>query len=382
MSNLIYVSFMPWLTLYQSVTLGKITFWNYSREAAERIDDLRTRERLEKHFNSYKNIDGSLNPITICSYEGKTFYDGLNEQEYNHLREAVTALVFASFAEKIEWRIQEEQSHCNPPSINAFDLMFRQLSFDSDYYSHLSLSIKSFQMKESRSVFQKPLGTREEADISTKWSKCLNSYLALKDSSKLKKRISRSLEFFRLAQAQDDLKDNSEVSAFLTRTVLMITAFESLFFPRWNETVSVNRKILEGDKKTEFFSNYIDERFKTDESRRSSRKFWNRKRTRISRTEQLSLIAWWAYDFYKLRNSIVHGNKVDIEKLRFKEGLSFSQMDVAVLVFADCLEEIILNKVMKSKERDKLMFYTFFTYCGYDNWKKHHKVLGWLKPSN
>lgn len=372
---------MPWLTLYQSVTLGKITFWNYSRESEKRIGDSKIRERLERHFSSYKNINGSLNPITICSYEGKTFYDSLNEQEFNHLREVVTALAFASFAEKIEQRIQEEQSHLSPPSINAFDLMFRQLSFDSDYYSHLSLSINSFQMKESRSIFQKPLGTREEADINTKWSKCLNSYLALKDSSKLKKRISRSLEFFRLAQAQDDLKDSSEESAFLTRTVLIMTAFESLCFPRWNETVNVNGKTLDGSQKAEFFANYIDEKFRVNESKKSSRKLWNKKKTN-SRTEQRSLVAWWANDFYKLRNSIVHGNKIDIEKLRFKKSLSFSQMDVAVLVFADCLEEIILNKIMKSKERDKLMLYTFFTYCGYDNWKKHHKVLGWLKPNN
>jgi hypothetical protein len=243
MSDFINVNFMPWLTPYQNIALGKITFWNYSRESEERINNSKIRKRLEEHFKSYKDITGSTNSIAIYSFEGKTFYDSLNEEEFNQLQEAVTTLAFASTTGKIEKRIQENQKHYMPPSMNAFDLMYRRLDFNSNRYAHLSLTVRDFGLEEGHIVFQKPFGTRDEAWISSKWLKYMNAYLALKNSSTLRNRISRSLEFYRLAQAQDDLKDNLLDSTFFTRTVLLVTAFESL----------LNFPIL---GKADFFANY------------------------------------------------------------------------------------------------------------------------------
>lgn len=363
MSDLIYVSFMPWLTLYQSVTLGKVTFWNYSREAEERINDSVIRKRLEKHFNSYKDITGSTTSIAICSFEGKTFYDNLNEEEFTHLQEAITALAFASTIGKIEKRIQENQKHYVPPSMNAFDLMYVRLDLNSNCYTHFSLSVRNFGLEEGHIIFQKPFGTRDDAWTNSKWLKYMNAYLALKSSSTLRNRISRSLEFYRLAQAQDDLKGNSLDSTFFTRTVLLVTAFESLLnFPMYG--------------KADFFANYINNRFSSKSSRKSSRAIKRNKPKTL-----YSSVAWWAYDFYKLRNSIVHGNKVNFERLRFKKGHWFSQMDVATLVFADCLEELILSKkILKPKRKfwEKLAD-EFLEDRGVKNWGKHHKVLGWIK---
>jgi len=64
MSDFINVNFMPWLTPYQNIALGKITFWNYSRESEERINNSKIRKRLEEHFKSYKDITGSTNIFT------------------------------------------------------------------------------------------------------------------------------------------------------------------------------------------------------------------------------------------------------------------------------------------------------------------------------
>lgn len=373
MSDEIYVNFLPWLTIYKDVKLGKVTFWNYEREADEQVEDEKIRKRLERHFDSYRSSNNSRFSITICSYEGKSFYNNLDEQEFIHLQEAITCLVFASTIEKIERRIQTQQKHEVPPSINSFDLMSRSLNINSDNYAHVSLSLIDLGLRDGNILFQKPFGARGEVNPSRKWIKYLNTYLALKDSSKLKTQISRSLEFFRIAQAQDDLKDNSPDTSFFTRSVLLATAFESLLnFPK--------------DIKADFFSNYINDRFKIGRSRKSTRKFWNNKRT-ICRLKTRSTVAWWAFDFYKLRNSIVHGDSIDFEKLRFKKGLWFSQMDVACLVFADCLEEIIrARKLIKGKKIkigrssiDDLFIDDLFESRGQKNWEKHHKSLGWIK---
>lgn len=371
MSDNIFVNFLPWLTIYQNLTLGKITFWNFYRESKEKINDIKLRKRLEKHFKSYKNTNGSLTTITICSFEGKSFYDALNENEFNQLKETITALAFASSVEKIEGRIQKTHKHIVPPSMNAFDLMSRQLNFNSNNYAHVSLSLLDLGMKEGHITFQKPLGARDDVSISTKWLKYLSAYLALKDSSEIKNRISRSLEFFRLAQAQDDLKDNSPDSAFLTRVVLLATAFESLlYFPSRSA-------------KKAYFASYINDRFSLKNSRKGTRKELRKKYPKV----RFSLISCWAYDFYNLRNSIVHGNKINDENLRFKKGFWFSQMDVAVLVFADCLEEIIREKkLIKGKKirigkrsLEDLFLDDIFESRGVENWKKHHKVLGWIR---
>lgn len=371
MNDNIYVNFLPWLTLYQSVTVGKITFWSYRREADERISDLQVRERLERHFDSYRSINDSRFPITICSYEGKGFYDNLNEQEFNHLQETITALAFASSIEDLEKRIQTEQKHEVPPSMNSFDLMSRRLNLNSNYYAHISLSVFDLGLQDGNITFQKPFGSRGEIHPSRKWIKYLNSYIALKTSSKLRNRLSRSLELFRLAQAQDDLKDSSPETAFLTRTVLIATAFESLLdFP------------LRSVKKA-YFASYINDRFSLKSSRKCTRKELRKKYPGV----QFSSVACWAYDFYNLRNSIVHGNKVDFEKLRFKKGLWFTQMDVACLVFADCLEEIIRAKeLIKGKKirinnwsTDDLWIDDIFESRGQKNWEKHHRSLEWIR---
>ncbi len=371
MNDYIYVNFLPWLTLYQSVTIRKITFWNYRRESDDRIENLQVKERLEKHFDTYRNINNSLFPITICIYEGKSFYDNLDEQEFIHLQEAITCLIFASTIEDIETRIQTQQKHIVPPSINSFDLMSRSLNINSDNYAHVSLSVIDLGLREKNILFQRPFGARGEANPSRRWIKYLNAYLVLKESSKLKTQISRSLEFFRIAQAQDDLKDNSPELSFFTRSVLLATAFEGVIdFP--------SRSV-----KKAYFAKYVNDRFFIKNSRKSTRKELRTKYPGVS----FSSVACWAYDFYNLRNSIVHGDNINFEKLRFKKGLWFSQMDVACLVFADCLEEIISAKRLIKGDKTKigkwLMNDSFiddiFESRGQRNWEKHHKVLGWIR---
>jgi hypothetical protein len=363
MSNTIYVNFLPWITIYQSVTLGDITFWSFSREADDRIKDPKLKKRLRRHFRCYKNSNGSPNSITVCSFEGKSFYEALNQQEFRHLLEAISALAFAATIGPIETRVQKEQKHKTPPSMSAFDLITRQLDLSSRRYAHVSASLMDLGLTEDRNFFQRPFASRGEVFVCEKWTKYLSSYLSLLSSKTLKSRISRSLEFFRLAQAQDDLKDNSGSTTFLTRTVLLTTAFESLLsFP-------INGK-------ADFFAQYIDSKFSLKNSRKSSRQI-RRNRPKV----QYSSVAWWAYDFYKLRNPIVHGNSINLERLRFKKDSQFSQMDVAVLVFADCLEELILNKRILKQSRSPYtrIADTMFESRGSKNWKKHHKVLGWIR---
>jgi hypothetical protein len=101
-------------------------------------------------------------------------------------------------------------------------------------------------------------------------------------------------------------------------------------------------------------------------------------------------IAWWAWDFYNLRNSIVHGDKIEFNSLRYKsQSIEWlSHLIVADLVFYELvnrelhskkligndLVEFYKNLIPKVSE-EKIRSHNFFITYGYE---RTHLALGWL----
>ncbi len=131
--------------------------------------------------------------------------------------------------------------------------------------------------------------------------------------SDVRERIFRSLEFFRLTHTEVDLGLNQpDTIASLSKLVMMATAFEILLqFPE--------------SSKSNFFAEKIDNTIKSDEFLMEERP--NRKNKLIKRSKA----GWWAWDFYKLRNRIVHGDKIELEELLYKKWITYNI--VADLVF-------------------------------------------------
>jgi hypothetical protein len=86
MSERFQISFMPWVGLGKSITLGPVTFWPYRSESESRINDPKLRSYLDKYFESYVNNTGqSVDTITVCSYENTNFTE-LKDEEFKDLR--------------------------------------------------------------------------------------------------------------------------------------------------------------------------------------------------------------------------------------------------------------------------------------------------------
>jgi hypothetical protein len=102
------------------------------------------------------------------------------------------------------------------------------------------------------------------------------------------------------------------------------------------------------------------------------------------------LAEWWSYDFYELRNSIVHGDNVPPERLKYNN--KFSHIDIADIVFYECMIDIILGFYLYDRLSlgDKCKLILFGSKIK-DNSIKNltselwlsansiHKAFGWIK---
>lgn len=134
----------------------------------------------------------------------------------------------------------------------------------------------------------------------------------------IRERIFRSLEWFRMAHIEDN------GVSIVSKLVMMATGFETLLkFPR--------------NGKRNYFVEYIEDKVATDEFIKGDRTDWEGK--------NYSLAGWWAWDFYELRNRIVHGDIISSNDLIYKEWIG--HLNVADLVFWECIQqELLTNKLV------------------------------------
>jgi hypothetical protein len=138
----------------------------------------------------------------------------------------------------------------------------------------------------------------------------------------LRERIFRSTEWFRLAHTEAD-----NVST-LSKVVMMSTAFEIML------------QVPNANNKKGSIAEKLDSLCSTSKMHRSTRQSGK------SPSEHSDL-AWWGYDFYNIRNDIVHGDKVDSERLRYRSGPCgdwLTQLLVADLVFWECVVRLLYKE--------------------------------------
>jgi len=179
--------------------------------------------------------------------------------------------------------------------------------------------------------------------------------------SEKREKLFRSLEWFRFAHTEaNNVSDAS-------RLVMISTAFEILLdFPEQQKSV--------------YFANQIENKLKKDKS-------VSEKRTHKNNQYTHTKAAWWAYDFYQLRNKIVHGGQFKPEDGGYKDWINYNI--IADLVFWELIaKELVENNCLGEKARkwaeefkphikDNENLTEFFTdwTMGFDN---YHKALDWI----
>jgi len=349
----IFVSVIPWAGLQQEIQIGKTIFWPWNGSEAQ-VASEKTRDMIQRYVSWFVDHHGKpVTTLAMCSYKGKEFQQ-LSDDEWSEMRGGRDALVFSVICPVVVQSI----GRCSVGLCSAerFQVLPQELSSeDTKLYVQTghNLTIGQFSVHRPLGVESAPI-----AQPNTDLVSAFNKALAIDFPVGLRTRLFRSLEWFRLAHVAAD-----QVSEF-SRIVMLATAFETLL-----EIPAKERD------KSMFFTKEIEKRFRTERSILETREH-NKK------MHEHSKAAWWAYDFYKLRNAIVHGDDVDPARLRHNTHIT--QKDAADAVLYQIIFQILfrrncfdsssyLSHLLAKDQEDCLL--------SFEGFEETQQNLGWMEKA-
>jgi len=303
------VTVLPWLSVGE-IKIGDVIFWKFKGSSEERS----IREYLEKYVACYVDIRGKRQEnIMIASFGDKNNFTVLSPLEQLMVKVARDLLCFASIAPHSLRAVNQNNRSIAPPSSERFQMFSQNFIPSTDDIafragSHTVSLSGGWKLDEVRLVAPLYLGG-SLFSIDTKVLSALSKLLPSLNNPKGKAeeiRLLRSLEWFRLAHVEND-----EVSVF-SKVVMMSTAFEVLY------------DVPNIAGKSDYIADKIDSIFTSTKLIKTSKKIGKV-------NKEHTLAGWWGWDFYKLRNRIVHGDSVDAVELIYKDWLT--HLIIADLVF-------------------------------------------------
>jgi len=350
----VFVSIMPWAGLQQEIKIGNARFWPWEGTKAGMIDGA-TKDTVQRYLDCFvDDLGDAVKTVAVCSYEGKEFRC-LTDSEMSEMRCARDALVFCVICPQVVQSIRG----CSVGLCSAerFQVVGQQLEKGRTtlyVVSGHNTTLGQFKIHKPLAVSSGYLAQPEFPLI-----KAFDKVLGAGFPEGLRRRLFRSLEWFRLAHVEAD--QVSEQS----RVVMMATAFETLLDIPAQTT-----------DKSMFFADEVEKKFAIQESVCDSRVYKKEVHTR-------SRAAWWAYDYYKLRNKIVHGDDVCPADTRY--GSHVGQKDVADLVLHSILFQVLcendcvdyppsMSRLTPEERADVLL-------C-YEGFEEAQQILGWLQKQD
>lgn len=334
------VSILPWLKSL-NIQIGNVIFWEYDSSS---IKDKETVRYLDKYVKCY--IDKHLEPIkkvTIASYKDKNNFCPLTNEESLEVSFARNILCFLFIAEQSRIALGSNNYSIGPPSADVFDMIFQNFTPGTEDIAVKSGSMTSGGWTLNEIHFQEPWSTGGFfKNIHKNIYGGINSLLLSKKDDEIKNRILRSMEWYRLAHIE-----NESISQFF-KVVMIATAFEIIF------------DIPNQPDKAGFLADKIDQTVARTGHSQATRVYGKDG----SKSKTRSIAAWWGWDFYKLRNSVVHGDALSSKDLIYFDWITHSI--VADMLFYSYIAYILHEAGYISSEYEKPDFQAVF------------KILRWM----
>lgn len=366
------VNFLPWAGITNEIQIGPIKLWHFSK-AENRIKKPGILNYLKNYFKSYVDYRGNpVNSIVICSYNGINFKP-LSRSQYVDLKNAINALIFSIVAPAVYNAIRANNYSMGPASADGYELIFQNFNARTNMIVVQAGSSRHIweigEVKFSQPWALGGIGRSPDAELVSGFDKLFSSSIGID----IKERIFRSLEWFRLAHIENDM-----VSP-LSKVIMMATAFEVLL------------QVPNIPNKKEWIAQKLESQI-------------NSKLIRITRQDnkgrryKYSKLAWWAWDFYNLRNQIVHGDHIDWKLLRYKisdkKKKWITHYIVGDLVFLECIKRelfklgLIGDKAREcAKKFDDAFKNSSSGSCLYDiaewflGFRGAYGALGWMRKT-
>ncbi|NQU73945.1 MAG: hypothetical protein HQ547_04475 [Candidatus Omnitrophica bacterium] len=313
------MAFLPYAPLKEELRIGDIILWPFYQKRTEYLKNQAIDAHIKQFLKQYVNHSKKREPlenITIVSYGSPDNFNPPSQEVAEEIRDAVKILFFATVIRNNSWRAFAS---------NDFQLVYQHFRLGDDGIAPSSGSFIRRTYGGPRIddiLFIKPFNIASGYDIDYD-GKILKALATLpkKTHDKLHRRIMRSLEWVMYAY------NNSDGFSFDSRIIMMSTAFEILldgFDGRWDFVNKVSRLIC----------TYYDRAEKNRETRRVT----------INKSiidKELSYKEWWAYEFYVLRNDLVHGKSIDDK--RYKNRKDKDYFTLSVRFFEICLKKTLGN---------------------------------------
>jgi hypothetical protein len=319
------VKILPWAAMGLPVKIGPVTFWDYRANATKLVKRKDLRAKLRKLFRCYvTNTDQRQTRSLAMASHGDTDLRVLGMPEQEDIRDACDAYVFSVLYPNMLNAIKNWRGDGGPPSSDRYAMKTHTFTLESNHCSLQAGTRMDIRMlKELKFVEPFCLGgfSSRPSDIMIEG---FNALFQKGFNPNVRRRVLRALEWFRMAHSEvDELHP-------LVKVVMMATAFEIL--------CSVGGKQMKAATIREF----VEKRMAGPDSETEERELTEStpgkpdRRYKVRRCKA----AWWAADFYSLRNKVTHGDQVDPRKLGFDVPNSkkkWSQLDLADMVFGELI---------------------------------------------
>ena len=273
------IAFLPWAGLENQISIGSVKFLPYKS-----IDKAKINKKiylwLDEYFKHFVDQKKPVDSITI-GFVDKLDFHRISGEEWENTKNAANALYFSAISTDclfLDRHIQNAQIY--EMVVQNFQPSQKLISFSDGSFVHIDkfLSIKPSSQNRNR-IFDEDVISGFDA-------------LFKNGSEENRRRIHRSLWWFWLSHVWADYL------LFISRVVMMATAFEILLDIK--------------EDKTRTFAKKLNEAFKNGNLKSDCRKMGY---TSKKKDEKYNEAGCWGIDFYNLRSKIVHGEVIESKDL-------------------------------------------------------------------
>ena len=332
MNDVTHFYFLPWLNIKDSlqvhnIELCPITLSEFpdSNELDQKTKDTIIKE-LSRH---YDDNEKPREKIVLCKCDGKLFHKIDKTDEVN---QAVEILAFLYTTMEFAVRISSPNASGGTPCTNMFEMRHYQIPTDTTKIVTYVAGVNRFWGDVK---FYQPLeAVHQELNCDNKFIKLFSEQLYSSDfDSAFRTRIFRGLDL--LFYAHIETAQHLDVS----KVILLATALEIILEIQepHNKKIEILEKFEEA---TDRF--FIKEKRTLHIGECNAIKEKGKLNNNLA---EFTKIAWWGYDFYKLRNDVVHGEPIKSSDLFIQNGIPHKYIANLVLL------EYIISKMPKLSQK-------------------------------
>ena len=311
------INFLPWAGITQPITVGPviITPWTTIRTTLT----ANQRQFLDHYFSRYQTTTNHpVQDISIVSITSPL--DDMQPNQQTTIRRAVDALVFTSIAPAIKNALAGH-AITGIPNSERYALIIQRLTTFTD-----PIAIETRRMSHIRSVatttFLEPWETGGTSQHDEEVLHGLGTLLHHKRHARLRSRIYRTLEWFRLSNT------GSPSTSDESRLIMKMTAFETLLEPGSGKRADMTAAL----------------------HALTANKHMRERRITIGKKQHtVTEAAAWLDRAYKVRNAIIHGDKITTEQFQYR-GTNHLDLGDAVL-YETITWELIMHHLLGTSTR-------------------------------